>query len=58
MLGGTLMLMGFISTALYFVYQLSSNKRSLALELGVGAASSVALGFGALFVLLSFGLYV
>lgn len=59
-LGGGLMFVGFIFTALYFVYQLSStsNKRSLGLELSIGAISSAALGFGALFVLLSFGLYV
>jgi hypothetical protein len=43
---------------MFFVYQLSSAKRSLAVELSLGGVSSVALGFGTLFVLLSFGLYV
>ena len=57
-LGSGLMLVGFIFTAVYFVYQLSSDKRSFGLELSFGAAASTALGFGALFVLLSFGLYV
>jgi len=57
-LGGMLILAGFISTAMFFVYQLSSAKRSLAVELSLGGVSSVALGFGTLFVLLSFGLYV
>jgi UDP-N-acetylmuramyl pentapeptide phosphotransferase/UDP-N-acetylglucosamine-1-phosphate transferase len=57
-LGGMFILAGFISTAMFFVYQLSSSKRSLAIELSLGGVSSVALGFGTLFVLLSFGLYV
>jgi hypothetical protein len=57
-IGGTCVLSGFLLTSGYFVYQLSSSKRSIAVELSLGAAASVALGFGSLFVLLSFGLWV
>ena len=57
--GGVLMLVGFIFMAVYFIYQLNwGDKRSIAVELSIGGVSSLALGFGALFVMLSFGLYV
>jgi len=60
MLGTVCMSFGFMLMAFYFIYQMraGSDKRSLALELCIGGASSVALGFGTLFVMLSFGLYV
>lgn len=58
-IGGMLMSTGFVLMAMYFIYQLNwGDKRSLAVELSIGGVSSLALGFGALFVMLSFGLYV
>lgn len=52
--GTGLALMGF-----YFVIQMrESAKQSVVLELLIGLVASVALGFGTLFMMLSFGLYV
>jgi hypothetical protein len=43
----------------YFVYQMrGAGKRNIIIELLIGALSSVLLGFGTLFMMLSFGLYV
>jgi hypothetical protein len=47
---------GFVLSALYFVYQMRTEK-SLVTELSVALISSVALAFGTLFLMLSFGLY-
>jgi hypothetical protein len=45
--------------ALYFVYQMrGSTKRNVGVELVLAACSSFTLGFGSLFVMQSFGLYV
>jgi hypothetical protein len=53
-----LTLIGLVLTALFFVYQMQSGKRSLVIELVIGLVASVALGFGTLFMMLSFGLYI
>ena len=58
-LGTTLVASGLVVMAGYFVYQMrGSGKRNIIIELLIGALSSVLLGFGTLFMMLSFGLYV
>lgn len=58
-LGVALLVVGLLFTAMYFVYQMQGGgKRNLFIELLIGFASSCALGFGVLFLMLSFGLYV
>lgn len=49
---------GVVFMALFFVTQMRSGNKSLILELLFGALASLALGFGTLFIMLSFGLYV
>eukprot|EP01038_Epipyxis_sp_PR26KG_P010676 gene10676-14337_t len=53
-----LLLAGLTSTAGYFVYQMKSGSKNIVIELLIAAVSSVLLGFGTLFAMLSFGLYV
>jgi hypothetical protein len=58
-LGTLLLLIGLALMGAYFVYQMrGSEKRNIFIELSIGVLSSVALGFGTLFTMLSFGLYV
>ncbi|KAI3816623.1 hypothetical protein L1987_16326 [Smallanthus sonchifolius] len=51
---------GLFITASFFIYEATSSRknRSLAKELVTGAAASVFLGFGSLFLLLASGVYV
>jgi len=57
--GVVLTLLGLVATGGYFVYQMSAGKeRKLSVELMIAAIASVALGFGTLFLMLSFDLYV
>ena len=43
----------------FFVYQMRGTEKSyLAIEIFIGAVSSILLGFGTLFMMSSFGLYV
>ncbi|KAL6628904.1 hypothetical protein ACP70R_028669 [Stipagrostis hirtigluma subsp. patula] len=51
---------GLMLTASFFIYEATSSRksRSLAKEITTGAAASVVLGFGSLFVLLASGVYV
>ncbi|XP_043703677.1 transmembrane protein 258-like [Telopea speciosissima] len=51
---------GLVVTASFFIYEATASKqrRSLAKELTTGAAASVFLGFGSLFLLLACGVYV
>jgi hypothetical protein len=56
-IGVGLSLAGLVLTAGYFVYQMK-GKKSLMLELLLAAIASIALGFGTLFLMLSFSLYV
>ncbi len=58
-LGVVLLLIGFVLMAVYFIYQMrGAGKRNLFFELIIAAASSGALGFGTLFLMSSFGLFV
>lgn len=62
-LGTGLMLSGLACTAGFFVYQMhfSGNKTKANLifvELLIGLVASILLGFGSLFFMLSFGLYI
>ena len=57
-LSALFLLSGFASTAAYFVFQLRGGNKSLATELLIGALASFFLGFGTLFAMLSFGLFV
>jgi len=50
--------MGFVATGGYFVYQMNEKNRKLSTELMIALIASVALGFGTLFLMLSFDLYV
>ena len=53
-----LLLAGFVATALFFVNQLrGKEKRGLVIELSIGFIASTLLGFGVLFLMLSFGMY-
>lgn len=54
----SLTLAGFVTTGAYFVYQMSGNKRKISVELLLALVASIALGFGSLFLMLSFDLYV
>jgi ABC-type Mn2+/Zn2+ transport system permease subunit len=51
---------GMLATALFFVYQMRAekSKRKLSVELSIGFIAAFFLGFGTLFIMLSFGLYV
>eukprot|EP01039_Chlorochromonas_danica_P002006 gene2006-2189_t len=49
---------GLLFTAMYFVYQMKSDKRNIFVELIIALASSGALGVGVFFLMLSFDLYV
>ncbi len=49
---------GLLFTAFYFIHQMKAESRNLGVEILLAAASSVALGFGTFFMMLSFGLYV
>ena len=49
---------GFSVMAGYFVYQMKSGHKFIIIELIIGLIASIALGFGTLFAMLSFGLYV
>jgi hypothetical protein len=52
-------LAGFTGTAGFFVYQMRGKEKSyLGVEILIGAVSSVLLGFGTLFMMSTFGLYV
>jgi hypothetical protein len=58
--GSTSFLIGLVLMALFFIYQMKEvpSKRLLLVELFIGFLSSIFLGFGTLFIMLSFGLYV
>lgn len=57
--GLSLLFLGLLIMAGYFVYQMRGHgKRNLVVELSIGALSSVALGFGTLFMMMCFGLYI
>jgi len=57
--GVILTLMGLVATGGYFVYQMSAGaERKLSIEMVIAVIASVALGFGSLFLMLSFNLYV
>ena len=49
---------GLSFTAAYFVYQMKSGGRNILIELLIAVLASFALGFGTLFIMLSFGLYI
>ena len=49
---------GLVATAFYFVFQIQGTKRSTAVEMLIAILAAVLLGFGSLFTMLSFGLYV
>ncbi|GFQ00113.1 transmembrane protein 258 [Phtheirospermum japonicum] len=51
---------GLIITGSFFIYEATSSRENctLAKELSTGAVASVFLGFGSLFLLLSYGIYV
>jgi hypothetical protein len=49
---------GLAITAGYFIYQMKSGSKNIFVELFIALLSSFALGFGTLFAMLSFGLYV
>jgi hypothetical protein len=44
--------------ALFFIFQMKSGHKNFPVEIIIAAISSGALGFGTLFAMLSFGLYV
>jgi hypothetical protein len=50
--------LGLLFTAFYFIHQMKAESRNLGVEILLAAASSVALGFGTFFMMLSSGLYV
>lgn len=54
------LLVGFVFTALFFIYQMRSAPaaRSLLSEVLIALVASTFLGFGILFAMLAFGLYV
>jgi hypothetical protein len=56
------LLTGFVFTAAFFVYQMRGSSpgvtRYLAIEMLIALVASVFLGFGILFTMLSFDLYV
>ena len=53
-----LLISGFIAMALFFVNQMQGGeKKSVLLELGIGFVASMLLGFGVLFLMLSFGMF-
>ena len=52
-----LLAVGLVSTATFFVYQMRGGKPNIFIELGIGSISSVLLGLGSLFMMMSFGLY-
>ena len=54
----TMTLAGLVATAFYFVFQIQGTKRSTAVEMLIAILAAVLLGFGSLFTMLSFGLYV
>jgi len=57
-----LMLSGLACTAGFFVYQMHFSGKAKAkvifVELAIGLVASILLGFGSLFFMLSFGLYI
>jgi hypothetical protein len=53
-----LLAIGLIFTAIYFVYQMKSGKKNFGIELAIGLLTSIALGFGTFFLIMSFGLYL
>ncbi|KAK9697231.1 hypothetical protein RND81_08G023500 [Saponaria officinalis] len=55
-----LLTFGLLLTASFFIYEATSSRknRSLSREVVTGAAASVFMGFGSLFLLLSTGVYV
>ena len=61
-LGTGLMLSGLACTAGFFVYQMHFSGKAKAnvifVELAIGLVASILLGFGTLFFMLSFGLYI
>lgn len=58
-LGTILVFAGFTVMAGFFVYQMRGTEKSyLVVEILIGAVSSILLGFGTLFMMSSFGLYV
>lgn len=58
-LGSFLVLAGLTVMGGFFVYQMRGTEKSyLAVEVLIGAVASVLLGFGTLFMMSTFGLYV
>lgn len=57
-LGMLLTGVGFAVTAGYFVFQMRAGAKSLLIELLLGTIASIFLGFGVLFLMLSFELYI
>lgn len=60
-LGTVGLVSGLVFTALYFVYQMrgaGSGSPSIAIELLLGGIASTLLGFGSLFIMATFDLYV
>lgn len=57
-LGMTLTGVGLAITAGYFVFQMRAGNKNLCVELSLGTAASIFLGFGVLFLMLSFDLYI
>jgi hypothetical protein len=53
-----LLAVGLLFTAIYFMYQMKEGKKNILFELLIGLGASGVLGFGTLFLMLSFGLYV
>jgi hypothetical protein len=49
---------GFLFMALFFIFQMKSGNKNFPVEIVIAAISSGALGFGTLFAMLSFGLYI
>ncbi|BBN17128.1 transmembrane protein 258 [Marchantia polymorpha subsp. ruderalis] len=55
-----LLTVGLVSTASFFIYEVTTSKfnRSLGREIATGGLASLFLGFGSLFLLLWTGVYV
>ncbi|CAM6087978.1 unnamed protein product [Calypogeia fissa] len=60
LLGVLLLTIGLVSTASFFIYEVTTTKfnRSLVREITTGGVASFFLGFGTLFLLLWTGVYV
>ena len=58
MLAIGLIILGLVIMAGYFVNQMKAGSKNIVVELLIGALASGALGFGTLFLMLWFGLYV